>query len=65
MKIVKQLRAELKTNDTRNKGWNRFLRRSGAFQDKITMYARNNFYVMKMLKETHTGNHPEGVIILS
>ena len=55
MKIVKQLRAELKTSDTRNKGWGRLLRRSGAFQVKITIHARNKFYVIKILKETRTG----------
>ena len=65
MKIVKQLRAELKTSDTRNKGWGGLLRSSGAFQVKITIHARNKFYVIKMLKETHTSKHPEGVIISS
>ena len=60
LKIAKQLRAELKTNNTRKKGWGRLLRSSGAFQVKITMYARNNFYVIKMLKETHTVNIQRG-----
>ena len=55
LKIVKQLRAELKTNKTRNKGWGRFLQSSGAFQVKITMYARNKFYVIKMLKKMRPG----------
>ena len=110
MKIVKQLRAERKTNDTRNIGrdpfnqnsnrsdrekrttskggpvfsklfrldrtdplsfgpkfpeglvewiapidWRRLLQSSGAFQVKITIHARNKFYVIKILKETRTG----------
>ena len=55
MKIVKQLRAELKTNDTRHKHWGRLLQSSGAFQVKITIHARNKFYVIKILKETRTG----------
>ena len=55
MKIVKQLRAELKTNDTQNKDWGRLLQSSSAFQVKITIRARNKFYVIKILKETRTG----------
>ena len=55
MKIVKQLRPELTTNDTRNKDWARLLQSSGAFQVKITIHARNKFYVIKILKETRTG----------
>ena len=59
MKIVKQLRAELKANNTRNKRWGRLLRSSGAFQVKITIYACKKFYVIKMPKETRTGKDPE------
>ena len=55
MKIVKQLRAERKTNDTRNIDWRRLLQSSGAFQVKISIHARNKFYVIKILKETRTG----------
>ena len=55
MKIAKQLRAELKTNDTQNKDWGRLLQSSSAFQVKITIRARNKFYVIKILKETRTG----------
>lgn len=51
MKIVKQLRAELKTNNTRNKDWGILLQSRGAFKVKITIYTRN--------KETRTGKDAE------